>query len=67
MLRGKRKFLIAATALTFTFILALIGTVSGSNWVTAITTIVGLYGGAEAAEGWAHSRSMRQENSDGTD
>lgn len=61
-LRGKRKFLIAATALVFTFVLALIGVVSGSNWVAAVTTIVGLYGGAEAVEGWAHTRSARRDD-----
>lgn len=56
MLNRKRKFVIAATALLLTFILACMDVVNGSNWATAVSAIVGLYGGAEAAEGYAHAR-----------
>lgn len=56
MLNRKRKFLIAASALVLTFVLALLGVVEGSHWVAAVSAIVGLYGGAEAAEGYAHAR-----------
>lgn len=65
LLHRKRKFVIAATALVFTFILALLDVVSGSNWVAATSTIVGLYGGAEAAEGFAHARFNQQEPANG--
>lgn len=65
LLHRKRKFVIAAGALVFTFILALVGVVSGANWVTATSTIVGLYGGAEAAEGFAHARFSGQGGDNG--
>jgi len=51
---GKRKFTIALTALVMTFILALLEIVDGGNWVGAVSFIVGLYAGFEAAEGAAH-------------
>lgn len=54
---GKRKFTVAAAGLVFTFVLALVGVVEGSQWVQAVGLIVGLYGGAEACEGFAHARS----------
>jgi len=59
MLTRKRKFIIAAAALVLTFVLALLDTVSGGQWVQVTAAIVGLYGGAEAAEGFAHARSEK--------
>lgn len=58
-LNGKRKFVVAMTALIMSFVLALKGgqTLSGGEWVACIGLIVGLYGAAEAAEGHAHARS----------
>ena len=52
---GKRKFTIALLALFMTFFLALIEVVDGGNWMGTVGFIVGLYGGAEAAEGAAHA------------
>lgn len=52
LLLGKRKFLTAMTALVMSFILALEGTVDGSNWVAVTGLIVGLYAGSEAVEGF---------------
>lgn len=57
MLRGKRKFTIAAMALLMSFVLAFVDVVDGGNWVAVVGLVVGLYGGAEAAEGMAHARS----------
>lgn len=59
MLNRRRKFVIAAVALVMTFVLALFDVVDGSNWVGAVSAIVGLYGGAEAAEGFAHARTPK--------
>lgn len=61
MLSRRRKFAIAGAALVMSFILALVGVVEGPQWVQVTGLIVGLYGGAEAAEGFAHARG----NSDG--
>lgn len=61
MLKRKRKFVIALSSLTFSFILALTGTVDGSNWVAAVGLVVGLYSGAEAAEGWAHAHNREED------
>lgn len=55
-LERKRKFLVAMVALVFSFALSLAGIVDGGNWVAVTAAIVGLYGGAEAVEGFAHAR-----------
>lgn len=53
----KRKFTIALVALVMSFVLALVGTVDGGNWVAVTGLIVGLYGGAEALEGFGRGRN----------
>lgn len=59
MLSRKRKFIVAASGLVLSFVLALpfVGVVNGGQWVTVVGLVVGLYGSVEAAEGWAHSRA----------
>lgn len=52
MFLGKRKFVVAMTALVMSFTLALADVVDGSNWVAVVGLIVGLYGASEAAEGF---------------
>ena len=48
--KGKRKFTIALLALAMSFVLALSGIIAGSEWVTAIGFIIGLYGAANVGE-----------------
>jgi len=48
-IRGQRKFVIALLALLCSFALALVGKMTGSEWVTAVGLVVGLYGAANAA------------------
>ncbi len=48
--KGKRKFVVALLALGMSFALALVGILAGSEWVTAIGLILGLYGAANVGE-----------------
>lgn len=47
-LTGKRKFIVAMTALMMTFILALADKVEGGEWAITVSAIVGLFGVANA-------------------
>ena len=47
---GKRKFIIAGTALLMTFFLANVHVVDGSQWFHTIGAIIGLYGVANVGE-----------------
>ena len=48
--RGKRKFTVALLALVMSFVLALADILAGSEWVTALGLIIGLYGAANVGE-----------------
>lgn len=45
-LRGTRKFLLAEQALLFSTVLAVLGILDGTQFVTAIGLVLGLYGGS---------------------
>lgn len=64
MFDRRRKFVIAASALVLTFVLALVGVVTGGNWVGAVGAIVGAYSTAEAFEGYANRRYVDYEEGD---
>ena len=49
MIYGWRKFIVAMSALTMSFILGFVKVVDGGEWVAAVGLIVGLYGAASAA------------------
>ena len=47
-IKGNRKFTVAMTALGMGFALALLGHLTGSEFVTLAGLVVGLFGGANA-------------------
>ncbi len=49
-MKGTRKFTVALLALGMSFVLALIGTLDGSEWVMAVGLVVGLFGAANVGE-----------------
>ena len=54
---GKRKFVIAVMSLCMGFVLALLGKMSGSEFVTASGLVMGLYGGASVGNQMAKKRN----------
>ena len=56
-LAGKRKFTIAVLALTMGFVLALVGRMTGAEFVTNSGLVCGLIGGANAAVHIAKARN----------
>ena len=47
-IRGNRKFTVALLSLTMSFVLALLGKITGDNWVWVVGAILALFGAANA-------------------
>lgn len=60
-MKGKRKFVVAMTALGMIFILALKDKLDPQAIMLSVTGIVGLYAGAEAHEGRGHALAQRED------
>ena len=60
--RGARKYSVAIAALVFGFVLALMGRLSGAEFVTNTGLIIGLFGGANAAVHIAGAKDGPDEN-----